>query len=60
MLPELHDIINKEVTFWKKISKVHCIIKGDRNISFFHQSTLKHKKWNLIKELIPNMEDFSK
>ncbi|XP_059064706.1 uncharacterized protein LOC131856797 [Cryptomeria japonica] len=54
VLSKYHKIIAQEETFWRQRSKSLCLKDGDKNIRFFHISTLKHGAANRIGHLVKN------
>ncbi|XP_059066266.1 uncharacterized protein LOC131857597 [Cryptomeria japonica] len=49
-----HKIIAQEETFWRKRSRSLWLKDGDKNLRFFHISTLKHMAANRIGHLVKN------
>lgn len=51
------DIMGLEEIFWKQRSRIQWLIEGDRNTSFFHRSSLKHKRRNTIHSLFNDINE---
>ncbi|XP_059071116.1 uncharacterized protein LOC131863509 [Cryptomeria japonica] len=52
ILSKLHDINSKEEEFWKQRLTATWLVAGDRNMKFFHLSTMKHEASNRINHII--------
>lgn len=44
LLKELDNVLNQEEEIWVLKSRVNWMIQGDRNIAFYHVSTLVRRK----------------
>ncbi|EPS64876.1 hypothetical protein M569_09903, partial [Genlisea aurea] len=48
---ELTALLHQEELFWKQISKVHWLAKGDRNTAYFHACASARKDFNHISSI---------
>lgn len=51
LLKELDMVLNQEEELWALKSRVNWMIQGDRNIAFYHVSTLVRRERNQIMEI---------
>ncbi|XP_059073498.1 uncharacterized protein LOC131874234 [Cryptomeria japonica] len=51
------EIMNLEEIYRKQRSRIQWLTEGDRNISFFHRSALKHKRRNTIHSILNNRNE---
>lgn len=43
---------HKEELYWKQKSKAQCLKEGDKNTTFFHRSSIIHRRKNHISSLM--------
>ena len=55
LLSELSTIVTLEANFWSIKSRISWVVEGDRNIAFFHNSTLIQRRRNCITSLKDRM-----
>lgn len=55
LLEELSYVANLEAEFWSVKSRISCVVEGDRNTVFFHNSNLIRRRRNWTSSLKDHM-----
>lgn len=58
LLEELSSVANLEAEFWSIKSRISCVVEGDRNTVFFHNSNLIHRRRNWTSSLKDHMSNW--
>ena len=58
LLKELDTILRQEEELWALKSRVNWLVQGDRNTTFFHESTLVRRKRNQVLAIKDNMGEW--
>ena len=58
LLRDLDTVLNQEEEIWALKSRVNWMIQGDRNMAFYHVSTLVRRKRNKIFSIKDSMGEW--